>query len=91
MSAPTPPIQFPAERIVRQPAPEPETLNTVTSLDIPADRVLNAAVDAGLQHVIIAGYLPDGSEYFASSTASAPECLWMLERAKAELLLDTAG
>ena len=91
MSAPTPPIQFPADRIVRQPAPEPEILNTTASLDVPAARVIKAALDAGLQHVLIIGYLPDGSEYFASSTASAPECLWMLERAKAELLLDTAG
>lgn len=61
-------------------------LNQVTKLDIPAERVLQAALDAGLTDVVITGYDPDGNEYFASSMADGGDALWLLERAKLELL-----
>lgn len=57
----------------------------VTSLDIDADQIINACAGK-LDSVVIIGVHKDGSEYFASSIASGPECLWMLERAKLELL-----
>lgn len=61
-------------------------LDAVTSLDIPAERVLRKAEEAKLQSVIVIGYDADGEEYFASSIADGPEVLWALERAKMQLL-----
>lgn len=58
----------------------------VTSLDISADRVLEAAKAAEMQAVIIIGYDADGGEYFASSISDGPEVLWALERAKMRLM-----
>ena len=58
----------------------------VTRLDIPAERVLRKAQEAGLKTVVIAGYDADGEEYFASSVADGGEALWLLERCKRQLL-----
>lgn len=59
-------------------------LNTVSSLNLPAERVLANAPE--LDSVVILGYLPSGEEYFASSIANGPEVLWLLECLKAKLL-----
>lgn len=61
-------------------------LPVVTSLDVPAERILSAAIDANLSGVIIAGYEEDGEYYFASSIADGGECLWLIEQFKKELL-----
>jgi len=61
-------------------------LDNITSLDIPAERVLRKAADANLQAAIVIGYDADGGEYFASSISDGPEVLWALERAKLRLL-----
>ena len=53
----------------------------VTTDDIPADQVIMAAVGE-LKHVVILGYDRNDNEYFASSYASGPEVIWLLERAK---------
>jgi hypothetical protein len=58
----------------------------VTSLDIPAERVLQAAIDAGVTDIVLAGYDADGTEYFASSMADGGDALWLLERCKKRLL-----
>lgn len=58
----------------------------ITKLDMPADRILEAAkgtLDGG---VILIGYDNDGDEYFASSIANGPDVLWLLERMKIKLL-----
>lgn len=60
-------------------------LNNITSLDIPADRVLEGAIEK-LEQVVILGYEKDGSEYFASSIADGGTVLWLLERLKIKLL-----
>ena len=65
-------------------------LNNITKLDIPADRVIESAVNQ-LESVVIVGYDKDGEEYFASSIASGPEVLWLLERAKHRLLTIVEG
>jgi hypothetical protein len=57
----------------------------VTKLDLPPDRVLEQAIGK-LEGVVVIGYTKEGNEYFASSYASGPECLWLLERCKQELL-----
>ncbi len=60
-------------------------LNVVTRLNLDPDRVLNAAAGE-LQQVIIMGYTKDGDEYFASSISDGPDCLWLIERLKMQLL-----
>jgi len=61
-------------------------LGGYTKLDIPPDRVLNAAVEK-LQDVIVIGWEKETNLlYFASSTANGPEVLWLLEKAKERLL-----
>lgn len=57
----------------------------ITKLDMPVDVVLEAAKDQ-LEGVVILGYTKDGDEYFASTYASGPEVLWLLERLKKHLL-----
>lgn len=61
-------------------------LDIVTRLDIPAERVLQAALDAGLQSVVVVGYDADGEEYFASSLADGGDALWLLQRGSYKLL-----
>ena len=61
-------------------------LNTVTSLDLPADRILDAAKEIGMEGVVIVGYTKDGDEYFASSYADGGTTGWHLDRAKYKLL-----
>lgn len=61
-------------------------LQVTTTLDIPAERVLDAAKEAGLKHVLLLGEYEDGTEYFASTRSGGPEALWALERAKFKLL-----
>ena len=62
-------------------------LGNITRLDIPTDRVLEAAkgkVEDGA--VIVLGWDSDGDIYFASSLADGGEVLWLLERAKIALM-----
>jgi hypothetical protein len=65
---------------------EIHNLNCITRLDIPADRVLQAALDAGLQAVIIVGWNQDGQLYTASSYADGGDALWLVEKFKKRLL-----
>lgn len=61
-------------------------LETVTSHNLPVERVLAGAAAANLSNVIIVGYDADGEFYFASSNPDGPSCLWDLEMAKKKLL-----
>lgn len=61
-------------------------LQVVTRLDIPAERVIRRANEANLSNVVVIGWDDDGDFYFASSYASGPEVLWLLEMAKKELM-----
>lgn len=56
------------------------TLSTITKLDLPPERVLQAAIDAKLSGCVIVGFREDGEEYFASSYADAGDCLYHLNR-----------
>lgn len=64
------------------------TFPLITELGIPADRVLNAALKAGVQDVVICGYGSDGEEYFASNMGSEADILWLLERLKKQIMWD---
>jgi hypothetical protein len=59
-------------------------LDVVTTLDIPAERVLRNA--AGITTAVVLGYNEDGSFYFASSVADGAEVLWLLKLAEKRLL-----
>lgn len=61
------------------------TLSTVTTHDVPADRVLVSAIGQ-LESTIVIGYNKNGDEYFASSIADGGTTLWLLERFKKALL-----
>lgn len=60
-------------------------LNCITRLEIPADRVLEAALGK-LQGVILAGWDEDGQLYIASSYADGGDALWLAEKFKQRLL-----
>jgi hypothetical protein len=62
--------------------------NFQTSLDIPADKVLQGAVDEGLDTAVVIGWDKDDSFYFASSVGSIGETLLLLELAKKRLLVE---
>ena len=60
----------------------------ISILDIPPEKVLQAALDAGMDEVVIVGTDADGKHYFASSMASAPTVAWHLDTAKWRLMHD---
>lgn len=61
-------------------------LDCVTRLDLPSERVLQKAIDAAVQEVVVIGYDKDGEFYFASSKADGGDVLWLLEQAKKRLM-----
>jgi coenzyme F420-reducing hydrogenase delta subunit len=61
-------------------------LGCVTYLDLPPDRILDAAKEHGMDGVIVIGFDLDGNQYFASSYADGGTALWLLEKCKAALL-----
>ena len=61
------------------------TLHQITSLDIPADRVLTSAVGK-LEKCVVMGYDHEGNFWFSSSVADGGDVLWLLENLKANLL-----
>ena len=61
-------------------------LDCETLLDIPAEKMLDAAKDAKLKHVIIIGEDEDGEEYFTSSTSDLALINWLLDRTKQAVL-----
>ena len=56
-----------------------------TRLDLPPERILNAALKQDLKSVVIIGWTED-DWYFASSIAAGPEVLWLLELARKKLM-----
>lgn len=65
---------------------EVKVLPVITSLDINVERVLNSALDAKLDQVVILGRDPDGQFYFASSKSDGGDVLWELETARLKLM-----
>lgn len=61
-------------------------LPVITTHDVPAERVLNGALKADLDRVVVMGYDQDGNEYFASSMADGADVVWLAERLKKKLL-----
>lgn len=61
-------------------------LNVVTKLDLPPERILNAALEADLSEVVIIGRDQDGNEYFASSIADGADVVWLAQRMTLKLV-----
>lgn len=53
----------------------------LTRNDLPADRVLGRALDAGLETAVVIGFTPAGEFYLASSAADGGNIAWLLTRA----------
>lgn len=66
--------------------PKVTMLPVLTRLDVPCERILNAALESTLQKVVLVGVDADGEMYFASSMADGGDALWWLEKAKKALL-----
>lgn len=62
-------------------------LDTLTKADIPSEKLLQKAIEAGVTNVVIIGYDTSGKLWFASSDASCGDVIWLLEVAK-KLMLD---
>lgn len=61
-------------------------LQTITSLDLNPNVILQEAMHANLGGVIVIGYSNDKSEYFASSIAAADSAVWLLQRSIHKLM-----
>lgn len=61
-------------------------LDVVTSLDIPASRVLSRASEAALESAVVIGWDAEGDFYFSSSVSDGGSVLWLIELAKKKLL-----
>jgi len=61
-------------------------LPVITSLDINVERVINGALEAKLDEVVIIGRNADGEFYFASSKSDGGAVLWQLETARLKLM-----
>lgn len=66
-------------------------LPVVTKLDIPPERILNKAIGADLQEVLVIGTDKNGDFYFAASFGDGGNVLWLMERAKIELMKITGN
>jgi hypothetical protein len=61
-------------------------LPVITRLDLPPERVITRAMEAGLTEVVVIGRDPAGNFWFAASKADGGDVLWLLELAKKRLL-----
>lgn len=61
-------------------------LPVITTVDLPAHKILNGALQADLETVVVIGWSKDGELYFASTTADGAEVVWLFEVGKKELL-----
>lgn len=58
----------------------------VTSHKTSPDRALETTHEYGLSSVVIVGYKDDGDFYFESSESDSAEVIYLLEKAKHELM-----
>jgi hypothetical protein len=66
-------------------------LDVDTTLPIPSDRLLRAALEGDVSDVVILGYGPDGKLWFSSADPDPAQVLWLLELGKRFLLNNYAG
>lgn len=61
-------------------------LPVISTLDVPAERVLEMAMKELLKTVVVMGYDQEGELYFASSVADGGDVLWLMAQCKKRLL-----
>ena len=61
-------------------------LGNITKLDVPVDRVCDAAKEKLEGGAVIMGWDAEGDVFFASSIADGGEAMWLLEKCKLALL-----
>lgn len=66
-------------------------LGCITSLDLPASKVLEAASAADLKEAVVVGLKEDGTFYFAMTTGNVADVNWLLDCAKKLLLDEVVG
>lgn len=62
------------------------TLPVITRLDSKPERVLNKAIEVGLESAIVIGWDKSGAFYFASSEANGANVNWLMDVAKTKIL-----
>ena len=62
------------------------TLRCLTKLDVPPERVLQAAIDADLEGVLVLGYDKEGDIYMAGTYADGGTVIWLMEKCKKRLI-----
>lgn len=72
--------------VIPEEADNVHVLPVITTHDVSPDRILRAALKAGMSQVVILGYDADDEEYFASSVADCGTVLWLMERCKKALI-----
>jgi hypothetical protein len=60
--------------------------NIATTVDLPADKILEAAMGHALEDTLVIGWGADGKLYFSSTTSNVAEVIYLLEAAKFSLL-----
>lgn len=66
--------------------PKITVLDVATTLDLQAERILNAALKEKLAGCFVIGVDSQGELYFASTYADGGTVLWWMEKAKKALL-----
>ena len=61
-------------------------LRMATKIDLPPERIIERAAEAGLTEVVVVGFNGEGDLFFAASKADAGDVLYQLEMAKYRLL-----
>ena len=59
-----------------------------TRIDIAPERILKRLSNLKIDQIVAVGFLQDGSEFFASSTADGGATLWHLHRAQYKLMVE---
>lgn len=61
-------------------------LPVVTTLDIPAERILTQAIEADLKEAMVIGTNKGGVFFFAATFGDGGNVLWLLERTRIEIM-----
>jgi hypothetical protein len=78
-------VRFP----IAPPTAEVIAFPGITTLDMPPEKVLSAAIAHDLETVVIVGKAKDGTPYYAGSTSDMHAVLYMIEVFKRDVVLET--
>jgi hypothetical protein len=61
-------------------------LNVLTTINLPPERILNAALEADLAALVVVGYDKNGQYYFHSSIPHGATINWLLDQCKKRII-----